>query len=80
VTARGAVAGVDEPGGLWRAEARWWARLEQDAAGLLRGSRYDVAPVVGTVAMLSADAWRVRAGLELAARGGRPGEVFDALV
>jgi ATP synthase (C/AC39) subunit len=77
--ARWAVARVDEPGWLWRAEARWWVQLEQDAAGLLRGSRYEAAPVVGAVAMLSADAWRVRAGLELAARGGRPGEVCDAL-
>jgi hypothetical protein len=77
--ARWAVAEVDEPGGLWRAEARWWVRIEHDAAGLLRGSRYAAAPVVGAVAMLSVDTWRVRAGLELAARGGRPGEVCDAL-
>jgi hypothetical protein len=75
-----ALDGVDEPAELWRSEARWWTRVESDGFELLRGSRFDVAPVVGTVAVLSADAWRVRAALELAARGGGPLEVFDALV
>jgi hypothetical protein len=35
--------------------------------------------VLGAVAVLAADAHRVGAALELAARGGRPLEVFDAL-
>ncbi|MGY4969841.1 hypothetical protein ACWGCC_11540 [Streptomyces nigrescens] len=36
------------------------------------------APVMGAVAVLSVDAWRVHGALELAARGGRPTEVFAA--
>jgi len=78
--ARWAVDGIEEPADLWRAEARWWTRVEQDGSALLRGSRLDAAPVVGAVALLSTDAWRVRAALESAARGGGPLEAFDALV
>lgn len=77
-TARWALDGIDEAADLWRAEARWWDRLEQDGSELLRGSRWGSGPVVGAVAVLSADAWRVRGALELAARGGRPTGVFDA--
>ncbi|MEU4849141.1 hypothetical protein [Streptomyces gilvosporeus] len=77
-TARWALDGVDEAADLWRAEARWWDRLERDGSELLHGSRWGSGPVVGAVALLSADAWRVRGALELAARGGRPTEVFDA--
>ncbi|MET8451818.1 hypothetical protein [Streptomyces sp. NPDC005209] len=77
--ARWVVADVAEPGGLWRAEAGWWRRVQNDGAVLLRDSRYGPRVVVGAVAVLSVDAWRVRAALESAARGGRLGEVFDAL-
>jgi hypothetical protein len=77
-TARWAVDGVDEAADLWRAEARWWNRVEKEGSALLRGSRLDAAPVVGAVALLSTDAWRVRAALESAARGGTL-EAFDAL-
>jgi hypothetical protein len=79
-TARWAVAGVEEPAGLWRAELLWWTRLEQDGLELLRDAGLDSSPVVGAVAVLSADAWRVRAALELAARGGGSPEVLDAPV
>ena len=79
-TAQWAVRDVADAGGLWRAEAHWWTRLEQDGFELLRGSRFDAPCVVGAVAALSTDAWRVRAALEGAARGGRPMEAFDALV
>ncbi|MFE9454827.1 hypothetical protein [Streptomyces sp. NPDC006739] len=72
--------GIDEPGELWRAEARWWRTVQADGAVLLREGRYGPPVVVGAVALLSVDAWRVRAALESAARGGRPREVFDALV
>ncbi|MFD1276063.1 hypothetical protein ACFQ51_43580 [Streptomyces kaempferi] len=46
---------------------------------MLHEGRYGPSMVVGAVAELSVDAWRMRAALESAARGGRPGEVFDAL-
>jgi hypothetical protein len=35
---------------------------------------------VGCAAVLAADAWRVRAALESAARGGGLTEVFDATI
>ncbi|MGN6577895.1 MAG: hypothetical protein ACTHKG_19655 [Nocardioides sp.] len=73
--------GVDDAGGLWRAEVAWWQRVERDGFGLLRGSGYDQGPGVGAAAVLGVDAWRVRAALETAARGGSGAEmeVFDAL-
>ena len=77
--ARWVLEDVAEPDELWRGEARWWSRVERDGFALLAGASLGPAPVLGAVAVLAADAWRVRAALELAARGGRPLEVFDAL-
>lgn len=70
--------GVDD---LWRAEVGWWQRVEHDGFGLLRGSSYDQRPVVGAVAVLAVDAWRTRAALEVAARGGTGTalEAFDVV-
>jgi hypothetical protein len=76
--ARWAVDGIGDPADLWRAETAWWTRLGQDGQELLRGSGLGASPVVGAVAVLSADAWRVRGALELAARGGGSPEVLDA--
>lgn len=78
-SARWALADVREPGDLWEAEARWWARVERDGFTLARRGTTDPQVLVGTVAVMAADAWRVRAALELAARGGTPLEVFDAV-
>ena len=64
---------------LWRAEARWWTRVESDAFRLQAAARPSPASVVGVVALLAADAWRTRAALEFAVRGGRQAEVFDAV-
>ncbi len=81
--ARWALEGVTADADLWVAEAAWWARLERDGFALLRRPLTTADPVVGSVAVLAADAWRVRAALEVAARGGagRAGalEAFDAL-
>lgn len=71
-------AGSTGPDGLWRAELGWWARVERDAGTLLAAPRAGRGPVVGIVAYLALDAWRVRAALQVAARGGRPEEAFDA--
>ncbi|MFJ4696212.1 V-type ATPase subunit [Streptomyces sp. NPDC088766] len=72
---------VEDAAGLWRAEARWWDAVERDGRELLRRARFGPQPVVGAAALLSADAWRTRGALELAARGGGPGDrtgdVFD---
>lgn len=77
------VTGMED---LWRAEATWWRRLGDDGSALLRSGGYGPDPVVGAVALLTVDAWRTRAALEVAARhgpvpvgGGAPLEVFDEL-
>ena len=73
------LAGVEDPVDRWRAEAGWWSRVERDGFELLDARGFGAAPVLGAVAVLGADAQRVRAALELAARGGRSLEVLDAL-
>ncbi|MFE1248438.1 hypothetical protein [Streptomyces sp. NPDC058735] len=78
--ARWVLEDVREAGDLWRAEARWWQAVERDGLHLLRRAPLDVTPVVGAVAVLGADAWRVRAALECAAHGGPAREAFDELV
>lgn len=76
---RWALSGVSGAGELWQAEARWWARVESDAFGLVRGATEGPGVLVGAVALMATDAWRVRAALEIAARGGRSAEVLDAV-
>jgi hypothetical protein len=78
--ARWVLEGISSPGDLWRAEAAWWARVERDGFRLLRTSSLDSGPVLGAVAVMAADAWRVRAALEIAARGGGPLEAYDDAV
>lgn len=77
--ARWALVDTAQPTDLWQAEARWWTRVEHDGFALLRRVTAGPEVVVGTAALLAADAWRVRAALELAARPGTSAEVFDAL-
>ena len=69
---------VDAPRDLWLAEAAWWARLEREASILLAKSVLGYPSVLGAVALLAADARRVQAALEIAARGG-PVEAYDAV-
>jgi hypothetical protein len=76
--ARWALADVERPLDLWLAEERWWTRVEQDAYALLRGPGFGPDLVVACGTLLAVDARRVRGALELALRGGRPVEVFDA--
>jgi len=78
-SARWALAEVGPAQDLWRAEAAWWRRVDADARHLLRSARLDDRPVLGSAAALGVDAWRTCAALELAARGGDPLEVFDAV-
>ncbi|MEV0173550.1 V-type ATPase subunit [Streptomyces sp. NPDC050803] len=78
--ARWALEGVERPEDLWRAEARWWPTVDQDGQSLLTGARFGLPSVVGAVAVLSVDAWRVRAGLGCAAHDGRAREAFDELL
>lgn len=76
--ARWTLAGAGEPTDLWRAEAEWWRQVDHDGQALLARYRFGPRVVVGAVAVLAADAWRVRAALACAARGGAV-EVFDAV-
>jgi hypothetical protein len=78
-SAQWALAGVDDPRDLWRAEARWWARVEKDSAALARRATAGPKVLVGAVGLMAVDAWRVRAALEVAARGGGPVEAFHAV-
>ncbi|HET6967587.1 MAG TPA: hypothetical protein VFI44_04875 [Ornithinibacter sp.] len=78
-SARWALTDVEDPTDLWRAEARWWARVDRDAGSLVRRTRTGSDVVVGAVAMMAVDAWRVCGALELAARGGGLPEVVDAV-
>jgi hypothetical protein len=72
--------GIDEPADLWRAESAWWRRVGDDGDALLHArSAGGPRPVLGAVAVLAADAWRVCAALELSDRGGASLEVFDAV-
>jgi len=78
--ARWVVADVGSVDALWRAEAAWWRRVEHDGFSLLRRPEFGAAALVGSAAVLAADAWQVRAALEAAARGGQASEVFDGVV
>lgn len=71
-----ALAGPDE---LWRAESRWWNEVEERAFALTRGPRFGLASLVGCAALLAVDGQRVQAALQIAARGGREREAFDAV-
>ncbi|GAA2806742.1 hypothetical protein [Kribbella solani] len=79
VPGRWVLDGIATPGELWRAEARLAARIESDGFRLLRDGTPGVTPVLGAVAVLAADGWRVRVALGDAAYGAGPGEVLDAL-
>lgn len=72
-----AIDGVVEGADLWRAECRWWARVESDAFALTRSPRPGPSVVLGGVALMAVDAWRVRAALEVAARADASQEAFD---
>ena len=63
----------------WRAETTLMARVEQDGLRLLRAPGLDRGVVLGAAAVMACRAWRIRAALELAARGGAPVEAFDEL-
>ena len=71
--------GITGADGLWTAEARWWARVEADGLTMLGRGEFNRARTIGAVAVLAADAWRCRAALALASRGGGPMDVYDVL-
>ena len=73
------LTGITAPADLWRAERTWLARVERDGLRLLRTSSLDSGTVLGALAAMACDAWRVRAALEIAARGGGPPEAYHEL-
>jgi hypothetical protein len=76
----GALSGIGGPDELWRAEIGWWEAMESSAASLVARLRRDASDAVGVAALLAADAWRTRAALAMAARGGGElGKVADAV-
>jgi len=78
-TASWALTGVAEGTDLWRAECRWWGRVETEAFALTRSPRAGPPVVLGAVALMAVDAWRVRAALEVAARADASPEDLDAV-
>ena len=64
---------------LWRAEAGLRGQVEAHGFELLRGPRPGRGVVLGAVAVLAMDAWRVRAALAAAAVGAGSSEVLDAV-
>ncbi|MCQ2001094.1 hypothetical protein [Arthrobacter zhaoxinii] len=73
------LAEVQEPHELWQAEARVAAQVEADGFNLLRAGLPGPDVVLGAMAVLAADAWRVRAALAAAAAGFGRSEVLDAV-
>lgn len=80
VSARWALADVDAPDQLWRAEFGWWSGIERDARELVRRRGSGSPTLVGVVALLVADAWRTRAAVQAAAAEQLSTEVFDDLL
>lgn len=77
--ARWALTDVTAADQLWRAEFRWWSRFERDGMALVAGSRFGAATPIGVVALLTVDAWRLRAALQISGSG-TAWEADDALV
>jgi len=71
--------GIEAPEELWRAEAAMRATVEADGFRLLRSSPPGPGVVLGAIAVLAMDAWRVRAALAAAASGTGSSEVLDAV-
>ncbi|MCC3270317.1 hypothetical protein MUG94_07160 [Arthrobacter gengyunqii] len=67
------------PTELWRAEALLAARVETDGFRLLRAGLPGPDVVLGAMAVLAVDAWRVRAALAAAAVNAGTSEVLDAV-
>jgi hypothetical protein len=76
---RSALHDLDDPEQLWRAEARVRLTVESDGFRLLRTALPGPDVVLGAIAVLAIDAWRVRAALAAASLGVGSSEVLDAV-
>jgi len=71
--------GVDDPADLWRGEARMRAEVEADGFRLIHAPLPGPDVVVGAIAVLAVDGWRLRAALAAADAGTGSSEVLDAV-
>jgi hypothetical protein len=71
--------GVDDPRDLWRVEARIRADVETDGFRLIHGALPGPEVVLGAIAVLAVDGWRLRAALAAAEAGTGSSEVLDAV-
>lgn len=78
-SAQAVLRGISTPEDLWRAESRVRATVETDGFRLLRSSLPGPDVVLGSIAVLAMDAWRVRAALAAASAGTGSSEVLDAV-
>jgi hypothetical protein len=76
-----ALADVDDPSQLWRADLAWWRRVAADGEAMIRGRLDGNGVVIGAVALLAFDAMLLTVALATAAQAGRAParEVLDAL-
>ena len=74
---RAVVRDIESPRELWRAEARAHSEIEKNGFRLLHDSMPGPDVVVGAMAVLSMDAWRVCAALAAAAVSAGASEVLD---
>ncbi len=76
-----ALAGIETPAELWRAELGWWQMVGLEAQAMTRSRLQGREVVVGAIALLGLDAMRVRTALAVAAQGPSEvaGEALDAL-
>lgn len=78
-TARAVLDGIGDPADLWRAEARMRAGVESDGSRLAHASLPGPDVVLGAIAVLAVDGWRLRAALAAADAGTGSSEVLDAV-
>ncbi len=64
---------------LWSCEVRWWGDLWREGEEGVRRGGAEPATIVAAAAAICADAWRVRAALQIAARAGSETEVLDVV-
>lgn len=78
-SAQGILSGIDDPSDLWRVEARLRAEVEADGLRLLHAALPGPDVVLGAIAALAVDGWRLRAALAAADAGSGSSEVLDAV-
>jgi hypothetical protein len=71
--------GVQDVEELWRADAALRSKVETDGMRLVRGAMPGPDVVLGSIAVLAMDAWRIRAALASASSGAGPSEVLDVV-